>query len=123
MATCLLPFFIASSPVSSPTIRMRPRKGHGDKLDGRRGEEEQECIYAYVEAVNYLLKSYAMDDVIAKAAAETETVEQHSGKTAVSFAKARKEKALRCGDAFLGQRTKSIYVKGLPLNVRSNMPM
>lgn len=63
----LLTSFTARSPAASLTIWMTPSKDHENKLDGRRGVEVLEQIYAYVEATNYLLKSYVADDVIAKA--------------------------------------------------------
>lgn len=40
---------------------------------------------------------------------------------AVGFAEALKAKGLKCGDAFFEQRTKSTFVEGLILDVRSNM--
>lgn len=55
-------------------------------LDGRRGVEEQERIYAYVETLDCLLTSYATHNEIANAAAKIEAFKLHPGQSAVSFA-------------------------------------
>lgn len=66
----LLPISIAKSFAASLTIRMTPINNDNAQHLLRREIEGQECIYTYIEAVNYLLNSFAADDMIAKAAAE-----------------------------------------------------
>lgn len=102
---------------------LKLRKDFSDKVDGRRDEEEQEHIYAYVQTFNYLPNLYAIDDVIAKATTQTEIFEQRPGQIALELAKSHKDKALSCGDAFLEQGTETIFVERVPLNVRDNITM
>lgn len=51
---------------------MTPRKNSGVYFNEWHGVEKQRRIYAYVEAVNYLLNSYTTDVVIPKEATEIE---------------------------------------------------
>lgn len=64
-----------------------------------------------------------MNDLIAKTSAEMKTMRKIPLQTAVKYAEVLKDKALRCVDAFSEQKTKSIFVEGLPLIVRDNMRM
>lgn len=96
------------------------RKNPEDFLDKRHGVEEQERIYVYVEAVSKPLNLYATNGVIAKTTAEVKAFKQRASQTAVSFARALKDKALRCRGPFSEHRTMSIFVEGLPRNVRDN---
>lgn len=96
------------------------KEGSSNSLDEFHEAELKKRIYAYVEAVNFLLNPCATDDVIAKAVAEMLAFKQRLVQTAVSFPKALKNKSRRRDYAFSGQRTKSIFVKGLPLNVRDS---
>lgn len=92
-------------------------------MDGRRGVEGQEHVYAYAKADSYLSNLYAINDVIAEAIAEIGTFKKRPGQIALKIAKTIKDKALRCGDGVLEQRTKSIFVEKLPLSVCDNSPM
>lgn len=121
LAMWLLSFFMAKSPAASLTAEVTSEKDPGDYFDRCRGVKRQERIYAYFKVANYRLSSYATKDVIAKAAADTGIFKQRPGQTAVRFAKALKDKALRCSDASPEQRTKSIFVEDLFLNVRGSM--
>lgn len=123
VAMWLFPLFMAMSPAASLPIQMTPRKDSGDYLYKRRGAVEQERNYAYVDSVNYLLYFYATDDVIAKAAAEIEAFKQRSRQTTVSLAVAVKDNALKPGDAFFEQCTKSIFVERLTSQVRDSVRM
>lgn len=48
-----------------------------------------------------------------------ETFKEHP----VRFGGAPKDKALRCKDTFSEQHKKSVFVEGIPLNVRGSMGM
>lgn len=74
-------------------------------------------------AVSYLPYSYDIDNVIAKAVTEIETLKQRSAQTVLRFAKPLKDKTLRCANAFCEQRTKSVFGEGQPLNGRENIRM
>lgn len=89
---------------------MTPWKDKGDYLYKRRGIEKQKHIYAYVKTVNYLLNSFATDNVIAETATKVEAFKQRPVQTAVSFDEALKDNAQKCEEAFLEQRAKSIFV-------------
>lgn len=91
-------FFVTRSPVASLTIRLTPTNSDGVPLLLRQGIEDRERIYTYIDAVSYLLNSYATDDVIAKAASEIESCEKYNNNTAVQFVEALKDKALKCED-------------------------
>lgn len=49
---------------------MTPTKDSGNYMYERRAVEGRKRIYAYVEAVRYLLNAYATNGVVAKTAAE-----------------------------------------------------
>lgn len=68
VAVLLLSYFMAMAPAALSIIRLTPRKNEDDLTKVRGEIEGQEHTYMYVEAVSYLLVSYATDDKIAKVA-------------------------------------------------------
>lgn len=118
-----LAFFTAKSPSASLIICLTPRKVVGAPATIHRGIEEQERIYTLEQMVSYLVKAYAAEDVIETAASEIESFKKLPNYASVKFAKALRHKALQCGDAFSEQRTRSIFMEYLPLNVREKIRM
>lgn len=81
MALWIMPNFIKKRLASSMTDRMDPRgDAHGKNLLLKAGEEQ---ITAYVEAVNYLLKSYATNSNITKVTLEIAWLKKVSNETSV----------------------------------------
>lgn len=56
--------------VASRKVRLTPRRDRESQLNRCREDERQKSIHAYVETINYLLKLYATNDVVSKAAVE-----------------------------------------------------
>lgn len=115
------PFFMTISPAASLTIRLTLREDFNVLAIVFHYIEVQECIYTFVEAVKYLLNSYTTDDVFANASSEIKLFNEFSNRTAIQYAKTLEEKALRCGNAYFEQLTRSIFVQILSRNVRDNM--
>lgn len=79
-------------------------------------------MYLYVHReVNYLLNSYAADNVIVNVASEIELFMKFFSQMEVQFVKDLGDKALHCGNTSPEQRTKRIIVEDLPLKRRENM--
>lgn len=64
------------------------------------GKEKQERIYTSVEAANYLLNSYATDNVIGNSKLLLKLFKKYNSQTAVQLAEALEDKALRSVDAY-----------------------
>lgn len=95
----LLPFFMDEYPAASLTVCVTPRIDVDAPAIVHREVEGYVRIYAQVEAVNYLLNSYATDDVIKKAASDIELFKKVFIQTSIQFLEALKNEALRIGDA------------------------
>lgn len=103
VAMWLLPFLMVKSPAASLKTRMIPKKDSEQYWYDDHEVEGKKHIFAYVEAVSYLLNAYATDGVISKADAEFKAFKYRPGQTAVIFAEAHEDEAMRCGDAFSEQ--------------------
>lgn len=114
---------MAKYSAASLTIRLSARKDVDVPALVRRKIKGQGRIYTFVEAVNYLLNSYATENVIAEAASVIKPFMKFHNQTTGLFDKALMDKALRCGNIFPEQCTKSIFVKLLSLNKRDFMRM
>lgn len=66
VAMWVLPSFMKKLSAAWLTIRLTPSKGDNALSLVDRGQEEQERLFTYVDAVNYLLSSHATDDVISE---------------------------------------------------------
>lgn len=104
-------FFMDKSHTAALTVRLTPRQDVDARASVRQEIEEQECVHTYVEAVNYLLFSYAIDDVIANTDSKIKSFIRFSSQMAVKFAEALKDKVLRCGDAFSKQKNQE-HIRG-----------
>lgn len=62
----ILLLFMSKSPAAWLNIRLTP-KSDEDAPSLREQGQDQERLYTYVKAINYLLQSYQTDDVIAEA--------------------------------------------------------
>lgn len=78
-------------------------------------------IWTYVAAVSHLLKSYATNANIARATSEVGQLVKLSNVSAVQFADAGRPKAVKCGRAYLDERTKKAFIDGLPLSIHSGV--
>lgn len=87
-------------PAVPLTTRLTPTSNSNEPARTPREEESQESMYTYIKAVNYLLSSYATNDIIVKAAFQIELYKKFFCHTAVHYAETLKDKFLRFGDAF-----------------------
>lgn len=84
---CLLLLSIVRSPVVQQMICLTPTNSsyalplHHQRIDGR------ERIFTYNEGVDFLLKSYTADDMIAKIASEIKSFKKYNNQTAVQLPK------------------------------------
>lgn len=78
----------------------------------------------YCEVVQYLIRTYASDDIIAQAEAELVNFRQPSNMNEETYAAALWEKALRCRPVYSEAKLKGLYIEGvhdaIRLNVRSH---
>lgn len=89
-------------PASSFAIQLTPRGDSALYLP----KTDRKQISSYVEAVNYLLKSYATDANIAKASPKEVNLRKAPPETSVQFSDVLRSKDIRCANAYLDERTK-----------------
>ena len=75
--------------------------------------EQRELLETYPEVVNYLLRTYATDEVISEAVGDVTSFRQSSNMTEEVYSNHLWDKALRCGTVFSDRRLKSLFVEGL----------
>ena len=82
--------------------------GESGVADARRDE----VLSPYLEVVNYVLRTYVTNEVIAEAYAEDTNWIQSSGMSEAECGDSRWRKALRCGNVFSDSRLKSLFAEG-----------
>ena len=80
-----------------------------------------EVLSSYPEVVNYLLRTYATNEVIAEAYAEVTNFLQSSRMSETEYGDRLWEKALRCGNVFSDSRLKLLFAEGLLPAIRTQM--
>ena len=75
--------------------------------------EQRELLETYAEVVNFLLRTYATDEVISEAVGDVTSSRQSSNMTEEVYSNQLRDKALRCGTVFSARRLKSLFVEGL----------
>ena len=75
--------------------------------------EQRELLETYAEVVNFLLRTYATDEVISEAVGDVTSFRQSSNMTEEAYSNQLWDKALRCGTVFSDRRLKSLFVEGL----------
>ena len=75
--------------------------------------EQRELLETYPEVVNFLLRTYATDEVIAEAVGDVTSFRQSSNMTEEVYSNHLWDKALRCGTVFSDRRLKSLFTEGL----------
>lgn len=116
-----MPTFIKDGSASSLAVRMAPNGGGDSALHLPKAGGEQ--ISTYIEAVNYLLKSYTTDANIFKATSEVANLRKARAETSVQFAEVLRDKVVRCGNAYPEERTKRIFIERLLSNIQSAVRM
>lgn len=114
IGTGIIPTFVKDGPPSSLTVR-RAAYGDGNSalhLPNKAGEQ----ILSYVEAVNYLLKSYVTDVKIAEATSEVADLWKVPVETSLQFADVLWVKNVRCENAYSAEWTKGIFI-GRPSSI------
>lgn len=114
VAMWLFPHFMKKPASSSLSARLSSRKSKSSGLHDER-------LSSYVEVVNFMLATYATDDVIARAVKTLENYKQLPGMAPTDFAKRLYTKALRCGMVYEEKRVKSLFVEGLEDAVCDNV--
>lgn len=80
-----------------------------------------ERLHSYVKVVNFLLATYANDDVIAQAVKELESYHQGPGVLASDYSKDLYSSALRCVIVYEEKWVNSLSVDGIEESVRNNV--
>ena len=75
--------------------------------------EQRDMLESYEEVFNFLLRTYATDEIIAEAYTKVVSFRQSSNMTEESYSNQLWDRALRCGTVFSDRRLKSLYVEGL----------
>lgn len=86
--------FMAKSPEASLTIRLTSTKEVNAPTIVRPRTNGRKRIYRNVEAVNFLLNSYATDAMMAKVALKIDSFRKFRSQMAVQFADVLKDMAL-----------------------------
>lgn len=97
------------------TARMSPWGDAKGKYPLLQVDEKQ--ITTYFEAVNYLLKFYAMDHNIAKAISDISLLKTASNEISVQFADVLKMKVVWWENTYLDERTIGIFIDFVPANI------
>lgn len=85
------------------------------------GADYSEMLKSYKEAVNYLLRTYATDDVIAKDYTEMIPYRQSSGTSKSDYSQRLREKALRFGSGVSDRRLRAMFVEKLLHTTRAQV--
>ena len=75
--------------------------------------EQRELLETYAEVINFLLRTYATDEVIAEAVGDVTSFRQSSSMTEEVYSNHLWDKALRCDTVYSDRRLKSLFVEGL----------
>ena len=75
--------------------------------------ERRELLRTYPQVVNFLLRTYATDEVISEAVGYVTSFCQSSNMTEEVYSNHLWDKALRCGTVFSDRRLKSLFVEEL----------
>ena len=75
--------------------------------------EQHELLETYAEIFNFLLRMYAMDEVISEAVSDVTSFCQSSNLTEEVYSNQLWDLALRCGTVFSDRRLKSLFVEVL----------
>lgn len=85
------------------------------------GATQQEMLRSYPEVVNYLLETYATDEVLAQAYYDLVSARQGYAQAEDEFAHKLKTQSIRCGNIFNDTRLKAIFVEGLLPTIRASV--
>ena len=86
-------------------------------MDSERGE----LLTCYKELVNFLLHTYATDDVMAETVADVEGLKQSTSMTETGFSDELWRRALRCGTVFSSRRIRGYFVEGVLPAIRTQL--
>lgn len=81
----------------------------------------EDKLTTYCQVVNYMLKTYAADDIGAKREADINRFKQAAGMSVVRFSKLLCKKAPRCRQIYEKSTLKRIFIKGLQKSNRLSM--
>ncbi|CAN8061906.1 unnamed protein product [Agarophyton chilense] len=84
-------------------------------------EDGTEMLESHPEVVNYLLETYATDDIIQENYSEVLAYHQRSGQTESEFSLAPWNLATRCGNVFTTSRLKSLFADNVDKAIRSQV--
>lgn len=85
------------------------------------GKAKKGKLTSYSEAINYLLQTYASDDVVAEAEADLRHFVQNRSMSPQEYATALTLKVLRCGPVYTEARIIGIYIEGLRESIHSTV--
>lgn len=70
-------------------------------------------LKGYCQVVNYLLETYATDDVVAEDEADITNYEHPKSMSAMQYLQAMWKEALRCGQVYSDSRLKRVLIEGV----------
>lgn len=103
-ATWLFPHF-----VTEPAKAALPHRMTADKRNHQQGDK----LTTYCQVINYLLETFATDNIIAEAESDITSFEKPVGTTGTRHFEILFEKALRCGVVYNEPRLKEIFIESL----------
>lgn len=83
--------------------------------------KHRELLTSYPQVVNFLIRNYATDEVIAEAYNEVINCKQAATMTELRYSQLLWDKALRCGTVFSDLRLKSLFADGVSEVIRAQV--
>lgn len=95
-------------------IKERPKAALSGRVTAEKQKHQQEIkLVTYCQAVSFLLKTYATEDVIDEAETDVTSFKPPAGMTAVRYSEALTEETLRCGMLYNKPKLSRIFIEGL----------
>ena len=83
--------------------------------------QQQDTLTSYREVVNFLLRTYATDEIIAESHQEVIAYQQSTNTTETDYGEKPWDKELRCGSVYSEKRVKGKFVEGLLPAIKAQM--
>jgi len=125
-AMWLFQFFLKNPAQATVKARLaadspRKKKHRIGSSSRRHLSNETEKLCSYVEVVQFLLLTYATDEVIAEAMNDLQAFQQSPSTGAVDFSRKLYQKALRMGNVLPDRVIRSRFIEGLHPGIRDHM--
>ena len=81
----------------------------------------KEALSTYCEVVNYFLRTFATNEIVATAYADLTSYVQATGMTETDYGDKHWDKTIRCGSVISQNRLRSMYVEGVLPSIRAQV--